>query len=247
MRQRLAVGIVVVVLCAWVTGARADIMFVDDFSAGLDPAFWRVQKSSTKYVVDASQGDVRLSSSGLTGRGYQYVQVYFKGQVVGDFDMRIHFRNANLALIDYFGQAANQVSLHAQFGGQHFNPTRDIAAVEGDNYHVYLNPPGQTVGVTPTTVLEGAFRILRIGNTYSGWFDNHKIYEATYANSTPSDLWFSLENNQTNDAISVTFDDFSINAQNILGIPEPGCLGVVAFVAVAALIRPRRARAAVIG
>ncbi len=245
MGKWVTAGAVLVIAVSIALPTRANVIFADDFSVGLRPSFWKVQKNSN-YTVDDTQGDVRISTGKPGSSIYRVAQVYFTPQVVGDFDMRINFHDAQINLQDFAGQAANQLALHAQFDNQHFASTRDIAVVEGNNYHVYLNPPGQTVGVKPTTLLAGELRVVRTGNAYAGYFNGDKIYEANYANPNPSALWFSLENNQTNDATSVIYDNFSINAQDILGIPEPagaaiaGALGVIGLAA-----RTRRRRAVV--
>jgi hypothetical protein len=241
MKHWIIIGILLALSAA--AQSRAAVVYTDNFSAGLKPQFWSVEKTAPSYVVDATQGDVRMSIAAGGGYAYRAARVYFTPQVVGNFDMSIHFRQAQLTRIDSLGAAANQIALHAEFGGQHFNVTRDIATVEGNNFHVYLNPPGQTYGVTPTTVVEGDFRIVRTGNTYAGYFDSTKVFEQTFTNTAPQKLWFSLENNQTNDAISVIYDDFSINAENIIGIPEPTTFSSIVVAAVVGLARRRHRRA----
>jgi len=199
--------------------ATAAIKYSDDFSTGLNPLVWTTEKTAASYTIDAAHGDVRMSAPANAGLAYRAARVHFTPKVMGDFDMQVDFHDANLALVNFSGQAANQIALHSQFGGQHFATTRDIATVEGNNYHVYLNPPGQTYGVTPTTDLAGTLHVIRKGNLYSGWINSTKIFESTFNVTNPSDLWFSLENNQTNDAISVVYDNFSINADQIIGLP----------------------------
>jgi hypothetical protein len=200
--------------------ASASITFSDDFSGGLNPLVWKTEKTAPSYTIDATHGDVRMSSPANAGTSYRAARVYFTPKVLGDFDMQVDFHDANLALINHLPAAANQIALHAQFGGQHFATTRDIATVEGNNYHVYLNPPGATYGVIPTTDLAGTFHVIRQGDVYSGWFNSTKIFDRTFSGAPdPSALWFSLENNQTNDAISVTYDNFSITADQIVGLP----------------------------
>jgi len=198
--------------------ATAAVTYSDDFSTGLNPLVWTTEKTAASYTIDATHGDVRMSSPANAGLSYRAARVYFTPKVLGDFDMQVDFHDANLALVNHAPVAANQIALHAQIGGQHFATTRDIATVEGNNYHVYLNPPGATYGVIPTTDLAGTLHVIRTGDVYSGWFNSTKIYQGTFSGA-PSTLWFSLENNQSNDAISIVYDNFSITADQINGLP----------------------------
>jgi hypothetical protein len=198
--------------------------FADDFTFGLNPIWWSIENTDGSYSVDATHGDVRLSHPLAGNLGYKAVRVRFNGVVTGNYDMQVGFRDAKLTLVDYnLAQAANQIALHSFFGGLDYATTRDIAVAEGNNYHVYTNPPGVTLGVTPTTALEGTLRVTRTGNVTAGYFNNTKIYENTFSTG-PANVYFTLENNQTRDSTAVTYDNFSLRADNITGvpIPEPG-------------------------
>jgi hypothetical protein len=235
-----AARLCVVLAVLTLTGAAQAVdlkTFSDDFSLGLNPVVWSIENTDGSYAVDATHGDVRLSHPLAGGYGYKAVRVRFNGVVTGDYDTQVTFRDAKITLADYSGQAANQIAFHAFFGGLDFAATRDHAVVEGNNYHVYTNPPGVTLGVTPNTDLQGTLRLTRIGNITAGYFNNAKIYENTYSTG-PANIYFTLENNQTRDSTAVTYDNFSITADRIQGIPEPAT-GLLMTAAGVLLLRRR--------
>jgi hypothetical protein len=218
MRATLSLGAALCLLLA--TAAHADVIFFDDFSAGLRPQFWTIEKLSNEYVVNDTGGNVKFSSPG-NGSGYRAVRAHFTPDVIGDFRMSVDISDVQLTRRTG-NPSANHVALHAMFGGQHWATTIEDHSQFGRNYHVYLNPPSANFGDVLTTATGGTLVVQRTGNTYTGFFDSNKIFERTFGgNTTPNDLWFSLENNFTNDAISVTFDNFRIEADDILGIPAP--------------------------
>ena len=77
--------------------------FVDNFSAGLNPAYWTAFESSTgSFSVDASQGDVRFTkvgpnrTGGMDQIGMSLNLANLGGPVAGDFSAQLEFRNAQI-------------------------------------------------------------------------------------------------------------------------------------------------------
>ena len=176
--------------------------FTDDFSAGINPAHYTVTAGA--YTIDGTQGDVRMSKPYGPGA---WAQLFFNHDVYGDFDISVDYRDAVLA------GNHNQIQLNLSFGGQYIVDRRENW--EGSRYSVWIDPPANIYGATGTADTAGKLRVTRIGSTITCYANDTQIYQGDFNSSPVTDLWLSLQNNGTEDAISVTFDNFSITADGI--------------------------------
>jgi len=222
--------------------------FDDDFGAGLRPKFWSVSSNQPLYKLDATQEEIRLSKPVGGTFTFQTIDVEFPFVVRGDFDVQIDFRDASINRVS--GVPGNQVQLNAVFGSQYFGVVRSDESPGGQNHHVFINPPAVWVGATPDGAAAGTMRIVRTGSTVSGYINGGLIHSGVFNADDVSRLWFSLQNNGTTDATSVTFDNFHLIADAIIypdarQIPALGPVGLtvlVALIALAGLAALRRIR-----
>jgi hypothetical protein len=193
------------------SGSVSAETFTDDFSAGLRPAWWSVIQSTTNfYSVDASQGNVQLAkTSAHNPGGFQYVFVRvnladFGGVVTGDFSTQIDFSKAVVP-----GPGLDQVELHTYYqDGSIFYTVYDNSG--GLNAHVWDG--GSVLGRRSFSGDSGTFLIRRTGSTVTGYFNGSPLYSTTRASALTA-IDFVLQNNAgSDDAISVTFDNFSVTA-----------------------------------
>ena len=198
--------------------------FVDNFSAGLNPAYWTAFESSTgSFSVDASQGDVRFTkvgpnrTGGMDQIGMSLNLANLGGPVAGDFSAQLEFRNAQIP-----GPGLDQVELATGYAnGSIFFNVRDNS--NGNNAHVWT---GSIQGNLPTTALDGTFRITRSGGIVSGYLNDALIYSTGNASALTA-VNFTLNNNLgSNDATSVAFDNFRLEAASI---PEPSTAALLAL------------------
>jgi hypothetical protein len=201
-----------------VSRASATI-FVDPFSSGINGAHWNVISNQPQYTVDDTNGDIRFSRAAGGSQGFQYIGLDFLHDVAGDFDVSVRFRDASIRRIN--GTPGNQIQLNAIFGSQYFAVVRSDEVGLGNNVHVYRDPPQAVAGTQGTTATSGLLRITRTGSLVRGFFNSTQLYSANFNNSDVSRIWLSLQNNGTNDATSVTFDDFALTGGEINGVPEP--------------------------
>jgi len=215
MPRRILVLVGLTVLtCA---AARA-ATFTDDFSAGLDPLVWRVTLDSL-FVMDDTQGDIRFSKPHGGVDALQVAMFEYRRALFGDFDVSITFRDALIDQID--GSPGNQIQLNLHCGDQYFAVVRSDEDVGGgDNHHVYMLPPHAWYGWAPDASTSGVMRIRRTGTLVEGYIHGSLIYSA-HLNADPVDeLSISLQNNRTLDATSVTFDDFSLTADDVTAVGD---------------------------
>ncbi len=191
--------------------------FTDDFSAGLTPQFWSViQTTPGLFSVNASQGDVRLAKTAMNSPGgIQNVVVRldlgaFGGQIAGDFSTQIDFRDAVI------GPAIDQIELHTMFADNSVLFDVYDNSCGGLNVHVWN---GGVQGCTATAATGGTFKITRTGATLTGYFNNNPIF--SQSNASPlTRLEFVLQLQPgSNDATSVTFDNFSLTGGTCGGCP----------------------------
>ena len=129
------------------------------------------------------------------------------GPVTNDFSTQVDFSRAVIA-----GPGLDQVELHTYYqDGSIFYTVYDRSS--GFNAHVWDG--GSVLGLRGVAGDSGTFRITRAGATVTGYFDG----AALASRSRPSPLVavdFVLQNNSgSDDAISVTFDNFSLTADSI--------------------------------
>ena len=220
----ISVSIPLAIFCVALGGVTPCVSstFSDDFTGGIDPASWNVNSNQVLFSIDDTNGDVRVNKPIGGSFSFQTLNLDSVCEVRGDFDVSVEFQNASINQI--VGSPGNQVQLNAIFGGQLFSVVRsDEAALGGDNIHVFLAPPVVGAGTQPSIAAAGTFRIRRTGTTVTGFLDNLAIHSGNFNSAGVNRLWFSLQNNGTTDATAVTFDNFSLVADEILDcIDEDG-------------------------
>ncbi len=191
--------------------------FSDDFATGLNPGYWSIIQTITNfYSVAASQGNVHLAkSSAHNPGGVQFVFVrvnlaLFGGNITNDFSTQIDFTNAIVP-----GPGLDQVELHTYYqDGSIFYAVYDNFS--GINVHVWDG--GSVQGLRGVSKNYGTFAISRTGSTVTAYFDGTPIY-STSRSAPLTAIDFVLQNNAgSDDAISVTFDNFSLTAASILPV-----------------------------
>jgi hypothetical protein len=192
--------------------------YIDYFTSGLDPTHWTSGNTNQPaYVIDASQGDVRISKpSGGEGQ-FQSGWIRFNHEVRGDFDISVVYREANIPHPSVC--TGNQIQINLTFGAQYVANRRQYTCGEGNSYSVWADPPAGSFGTAATTDLSGVLRITRVGSTATFYYNGNQYYQADYNALPLTYLSFSLNNNGTSDAVSVIFDDFFMTADEIAGMP----------------------------
>lgn len=208
---------ILLLLLLLVAPLEADI-YTTDYTEGIHPSYWNITTNSGLYEIDDSQGDIRISKPYGGTYSFQYVSIGFKQQVNGDFDVTVDYRDAQINRVD--GSPGNQVQLNASFGGQAFCVVRSDEAgfPGGDNRHVWASPPTAWFGAKADTSLSGTMRITRMGTVVTGYIDNEPIYSKSY-NTATAKFSFVIQNNGTKDAVSITYDNFTLIADEIVSYP----------------------------
>ena len=188
--------------------------FSDDFSTGLDASCWSViQQTPNFFSVDASQGNVQLvKGSAHNPGGAQGAYVYlnfalFGGRITNDFSTQIDFTNAVVP-----GPGLDQVELHTVYqDGSIYFAVYDRSS--GYNAHVWDG--GSALGITSAPQNYGTFRITRTNGVVTVYFNDTPLYSET-RNSPLTGINFCLQNNNgSDDATSVAFDNFSLTAASV--------------------------------
>lgn len=163
---------------------------------------WAVAETTPgMYRVERSAGQVRIARQGNNPGGLQYAGLRLDhGQpVAGDFDAQVSFADAKIE------GGLNQIELHAFFAdGSSFFVVRDR---EGSGSHIWA--PGLQ-GNQPCG-RAGTLRMERRGDTVTGYCDGRAIWSAP-RKAALTRVQFVLQNNHTNDPISVTFRDYQFKA-----------------------------------
>ncbi len=212
-------ALVLLVTTAFALQTEAAV-YRDDFSGGINSSHWTV--NSGIFTVDDSLGSIHISKSfGGSGAPSEWARIHFNHALYGNFEISVDYRDANLS------GCQNQIQLNLVFGGQYAANRRENWCES--RYSVWLDPPQSTVGATGTSDTAGTLRITRTGSTVRFYANNTMIYEGVFNNSPVTDLWLSLQNNGSADAISVTFDNFSVVADSIEGICVPPPSGMISW------------------
>jgi hypothetical protein len=180
--------------------------FSDNFSAGLNPAYWSVTQTTTNlYSVNAAGNGVALAKMGANPGGIQNVVVDLNlaalgGSISGDFSAQIDFTNAVI------GPNVDQVELLTFFEQSYFFfDVYDLS--NGRNVHVWN---GSLNGVTLETATSGTFKINRTGSTVTGYFNGSPLFN-TSISSALNGVSFILQNQPgSDDYPSVTYYNFSL-------------------------------------
>jgi len=187
--------------------------FTDDFADGLDPRYWTVVGDTNLYALDNSMGDVRISKPVGGDYVFQSLGLTFRPTLRGDFDVGVDMTNASITRVD--GVPGNQIQLNIRFGGQGFYVVRSDENPGGNNLHVFLDPPLVWAGTRASSATSGRLRVARTGTLVQGWFDGTMLFQGNY-NTEDAVVNFALQNNGTRDATMVTFDNFSVTANELL-------------------------------
>jgi hypothetical protein len=240
-RRVVLAGLVVALATASQAGS-----FTDDFSGGVRPQYWTVEQYHPGFFAfDGSQGDVRFAKVGgepwsIQGiwAGLNISALSPTGRLPGDFDVQVDFRDAVIP-----GVGCDQIELHAKFAdGYYFFDVRQHGDGRSD-VHVWEGIGGNAArGQINTTAAAGTLRIARAGRTLTAWFDDAVVWQNTNATLTDlTSLDFALQNNlYSNDATSVTFDNFRLENG---AVSEPTTLALLAIGELAAagwIVRQRR-------
>ena len=239
MSSRFFRGTLIVAAIATSIQASAG-SFQDDFSNGLNPTFWTVtQTTSNLYNANTNAGTLNFARSAASSTaGFQAVNAVLSlpalgGNITGDFSTQVDFSNAVIS-----GALFNQVQLNVLFtNGNYFLAVHDN--FQGGNNHIFNSNLDQ--GIALNTGNSGTFRIQRTGAIVSGFFNNSLLF-ATAISAPVSEISLSLQNNGTNDPISVKFDNFSLTPATIVGVPAPGS-GMLLMAGLALIIGLARRRA----
>jgi len=192
-------------------------VYRDDFASGIDEAHWKLETNQRLYRVDDAGQAVRFSRKSGGDYSFQSVGLVFLGEVRGDFDVRVDFRDARIDHAD--GSPGNQLELNVSFAGQLFIVVySDEPWLGGHNIHIWADPPRNTLGTQNIKTREGRLRITREGSYVTGYFNNTVIYTSQLTDAPVTRLSFTLNNNGTKDATSVTFDNFYLSCDQLVPI-----------------------------
>lgn len=199
---------IVIVLSLLGVSVSAEV-FTDDFSEGIDYATWKIVCSDPDYyTIDDTQGDVRINK--IQGGTLPSQSCYLSNRfnIRGDFDLRIDFRDAN---INRISGDENQIILHA-VPDEWFAIVRSDSSWAGNNIHFFHNG---WIGTQSCTDTAGTLRITRTGTTITGYLNDNPIASRT---GPDVDAWisFTLQQWQSNDPMSVTYDNFYVEADQII-------------------------------
>jgi hypothetical protein len=165
-------------------------------------ANWAVAETSPgMYRVERTAGQVRIARQGNNPGGLQYAGLRIDHQqpVEGNFDAQVSFADARIE------GGLNQIELHATFAdGSIFYVVRDR---EGSGSHIWA--PGLQ-GNQPCG-RAGTLRMERRGDIVTGYCDGRAIWSSP-RKAALTKVQFVLQNNGTNDPISVTFRDYQFKA-----------------------------------
>jgi len=165
-------------------------------------ANWAIAETTPgMYRVERSAGQVRVARQGNNPGGLQHagLRLDHKQPVEGNFDTQVSFADAKI------DGGLNQIELQAFFAdGSIFFVVRDR---EGSGSHIWA--PGLQ-GNQPCD-RAGTLRMERRGDTVTGYCDGRAIWSSP-RKAALTRVQFVLQNNGTNDPISVTFRDYRFNA-----------------------------------
>jgi len=179
---------------------------IDDFSGGIDWARWRLESNQPLFTCDDTGGDVFFSKPYGGAGGWEYIWLCLASDLIGDFNVSIEFTDAGL---ESTAPGCNNASLWARYGGVKFVVIRHDCdpGPGGHNAGVWVDPPGQWYGI-PETATSGLFRMTRVGNTVTGYFNDIVLHQGSYNGQDVTDLCLALDADHTLDAVSVHYDNF---------------------------------------
>ena len=213
MNTQIKSFLVSIAIVAAATCARSGT-FSDDFSTGLDASCWSViQQTTNFFLVDASQGNVQLAKTtahnpgGIQGIYVRLNFALFGGRITNDFSTQVYFTNAVVP-----GPGLDQVELHTYYqDGSIYYAVYDNSS--GYNAHVWDG--GGVQGAISAPQNYGTFRLSRTNGIVTAYFNGTPLYSET-RNSPLTGIDFCLQNNNSSDdATAVAFDNFSLTAASV--------------------------------
>jgi len=198
--------------------------FSDSLENGLETEFWTLSQTTPGlYSFDDTQGNFTLAKTamqnpgGLQNVGINLNLANLGGNITGDFTTQVSF--SNVVLPNTSGSSWNQFQFELYFQDGSFSALRRTTNLNGkDAIDVYSSIEGY-VGSIASTAIAGTFTFSRSGSTLSSYF-NGVLRNTENNNATLTQIRFVLQNNSTNDFISVVCNDFSLTADSI-STPEP--------------------------
>lgn len=190
--------------------------FSDSLANGLNTNCWLLSETAAGlYSFDDTHNCFALAKTGTSPGGLQREVLTLNltklgGNIAGDFSTQVEFTNA--VLPDTSGTSWNQVQFELDFlDGSFFLLRR---TTNPDTVDVYSSVNGY-VGDIGTTATAGTFSFVRSGTTLSGYFNGSLIYAES--KTVPlTNVFYYLQNNNTDDAISVQYKNFSFTAVSVL-------------------------------
>ena len=186
--------------------------FFDDFSTGLKPAVWTVSQTTPNlYSVNVSQGKIQLAKIGHNPGGLQNVAIHLNlaplgGPIANVFSIQIDFTNAVVS-----GLGLNQVELRTYYQNGLFF----FAGYEYDDGFKVYTWDGTFSWPQSVTGNSGTLRICRTGEEITGFFNGQALWGAGTTSPLTGVTLVLQNNNGSDDAISVTFDNFSISSPSL--------------------------------
>lgn len=160
-----------------------------------------VETRAGMYRLEQGGNQLRVARQGNNPGGLQYAGLRLKRglPLAGDFEAQVDFSDARIE------GGLNQVELQASFSdGSLFFVVRDR---EGNGSHIWA--PG--IQGDASCGRAGSLRLERRGGTVTGYCDGRAIGSAP-RKAELIQLQFVLQNNRTNDPISVIFHDWRFTA-----------------------------------
>jgi hypothetical protein len=176
-----------------------------------------VETTPGMYRLEQSKGQVKIARQGNNPGGLQHAGLRLNRglPVSGDFDAQVSFADARI------DGGLNQIELQATFAdGSIFYVVRDR---ERSGSHIWA-PNLQ--GDVPCGKA-GTLRMERRGETVTGYCDGRAIWSAP-RKAALTRLQFVLQNNATNDPISVTFRDWRFSTSTGASTSTPAATSTTA-------------------
>ena len=181
--------------------------------------YWTVtQTTAGLFSVDDTHSNVQLAKVGTSPGGLQNVVVNLNmaavgGSIPGDFSTQIDFSDAVV------GPNIDQVELHVGFADNSI--FFDVYDNSGGGLNVHVWDGSSQQGRTPVSGNSGTFTIVRTGTTVTGYYNGTLIF-SEIRSAPVVNISFVLQLQPgSNDATSVTYDNFSLTAATVPTRPPP--------------------------
>ena len=213
-----AVALAVWLSASGTTGLAAS--FTDNFANGINPTNWFALTNTPRFSVVPENGVAQIQSTTGTNNGFFWGTLFSEVTAYGDFDVSIDFTNASLAWRT--GSPGNQAQLNCYFGDfysiTNFFVVRSDEATWDQNAHIWMGnfpPDGAKLGpALSTNISYGTLRITRTNSLVSGYINSTLIAQTNFV-TVPAHFQLVLQNNGTEDAISIGYNNFQLTADKI--------------------------------